>query len=272
VRVIEVKRLPVLGLFLVLAFAAGAALAVKPDLPQEEKGKTVIPASAVEVAPGVYYLGQRLRDGEVVEGFAFVHYHKNFVKGGRGGGASSCYAFLARGAKWKTIEPYLVNPWNTRGLNEAFVAANMAFDIVKWENASGVDILGYGNITNETLEADFDNPDDKNEVYFGDVAQNGAIAITIVWGVFSGPPSQRRLIEWDQVFDQVDFDWSANGEPNKMDFENIATHELGHSVGLSDLYDNKCSEQTMFGYADYGETKKRTLESGDVNGVRELYC
>ncbi|MCK4367642.1 MAG: matrixin family metalloprotease [Thermoplasmata archaeon] len=56
-----------------------------------------------------------------------------------------------------------------------------------------------------------------------------------------------------------------------MDFENVATHELGHRVGLADLYNAKSSEQTMYGYADYGETKKRTLEAGDIVGVQALY-
>ena len=56
-----------------------------------------------------------------------------------------------------------------------------------------------------------------------------------------------------------------------MDFENIATHELGHSVGLADLYESKCSEMTMYGYADYGETKKQTLEDGDIKGIKEIY-
>ena len=63
----------------------------------------------------------------------------------------------------------------------------------------------------------------------------------------------------------------ANPELCKMDFANIATHELGHSVGLDDLYDDKCREQTMHGYADYGETKKRTLEAGDIAGISKLY-
>lgn len=56
-----------------------------------------------------------------------------------------------------------------------------------------------------------------------------------------------------------------------MDFENVATHELGCSVGLGDLYEDRCSDQTMFGWVDYGETKKRNLESGDITGVGELY-
>jgi len=106
---------------------------------------------------------------------------------------------------------------------------------------------------------------------FADIEHEGAIAVAIVWGYFGGPPPFRELVEWDMVFDDVDFDWSAIGEAGKMDFENIATHELGHAVGLGDLYNTECSEATMYGYASYGETKKRTLEAGDIAGVSSLY-
>ena len=58
-------------------------------------------------------------------------------------------------------------------------------------------------------------------------------------------------MEWDQVYDQKDFDWSLDGEPGKMDFENIVTHELGHAFGLDDLY-TECTEETMYGYASEG--------------------
>jgi hypothetical protein len=37
---------------------------------------------------------------------------------------------------------------------------------------------------------------------------------------------------------------------------NIATHELGHGVGLADLYDDQWSEQTMYGYATYGRLRR----------------
>ena len=56
-----------------------------------------------------------------------------------------------------------------------------------------------------------------------------------------------------------------------MDLQNIATHEFGHGAGLDDLYEDSCSEETMYGYAENGETKKRTLGSGDIAGIVELY-
>ena len=33
----------------------------------------------------------------------------------------------------------------------------------------------------------------------------------------------------------------------------------------------KFTEETMYAYADFGETKKRTLEAGDITGVQKLY-
>lgn len=56
-----------------------------------------------------------------------------------------------------------------------------------------------------------------------------------------------------------------------MEFGNIATHELGHSVGMGDLYTDACSMQTLCGYAGSGETNKHSLEDGVIAGVRALY-
>ena len=114
------------------------------------------------------------------------------------------------------------------------------------------------------------SPDGVNEVYFADIDESGVIGVTIVWGIFGGRPSGRMLVEWDQVYDDVSFDWSSAGEAGKMDFENIATHELGHTVGMGHP-DSSCIEETMYAYASLGETIKRTLNAGDIAGIQALY-
>ncbi|MFC1613308.1 matrixin family metalloprotease [Patescibacteria group bacterium] len=284
-------------------FAVSLALAAKPKIVNTSKGHAVvkIPARAVEVSPGIFNLGTALHNGEVVEGYAVFKRKEGFGKikavcgngvcerkenavkcpADCGGGedppvppepdTSSCYEFLAKGAKWKTVEPYIVNPANIRGLDEAFVADNLDADISKWELVAGVDILGEGSVTGAVLEADMVAPDYQNEVYFGDIEEPDVIAMAVVWGIFGGPPKFRKLVEWDMIFNEADYDWSASGEAGKMDFESIATHELGHAVGMGDLYTSECAEMTMYGYASNGETKKRTLEDGDINGAQELY-
>lgn len=222
------------------------------------------------------------KTGKVVEGLAFIHYKKDFTHKpnhpGSGGRASKCFSFLSQGAKWKTIEPWVVNPANSRGLTSDFVFNNLSTNSAKWEDAAngtlgdgvGVDILGTGSQTSDVLLADTENPDAKNEIYFADISSSGAIAVTIVWGIFSGPPFARELVEWDQVYDDVDFDWSATGEEGKMDFENVSTHEIGHSDGLGHP-DDSCIEETMYRFSQNGETKKRDLNPGDIAGINKLY-
>lgn len=259
----------------------------EPDLDANKKSRedkvVRIPLKAVKIDDDVFSLGQEFdpKSGQLVEGYAIIHRKDKQVKSGNAKNAAriQCYKFLASGARWKVVEPWLVNPLNSRGLTDSFVFSNLSTDMVKWEdaadgvvnNSQGVNILGDGILTSDSLVADTNAPDGQNEVYFADVDSPGAIAITIVWGIFSGPTKQRRLVEWDQIYDDSDFDWSMTGELNKMDFENIATHELGHSVGMADLYTSSCSEETMYGYAGYGETKKRDLNKGDIVGVSALY-
>ncbi len=86
----------------------------------------------------------------------------------------------------------------------------------------------------------------------------------------------KEIIEFDIVFNtQQPWGIDDNIEDDVLidayDIQNIATHESGHTLHLGDLYEGKYSEMTMYGYANMGETKKRSLEWGDQNGVHKLY-
>lgn len=176
----------------------------------------------------------------------------------------TCYGFLG---KWQSApEPYIVDPSNSDGLNPATVVGIVANSIAKWEAAAGADVIGNGSV-DSNLPVGGSSMDGKNTIQFGNLNHNGAIAINFVWK----DPATGAIVEFDQVYDEVDFHWSTSGEPGKMDFENLATHELGHSFGMNDLYTNECREETMYGYANNGETKKRDLDNGDRNGIGILY-
>lgn len=281
-------------LALIISLVFTLTLAVNPVFAQPDlsnanletpgTSRTLVLPPAAANAP-VISLGSGIdpQTGKKVEGIAFIHYKKDYTHkpkhpGGAGPSGNSCFSYLSRGAKWKTVEPWVTNTANSEGLTDDFVFNNQVANIDKWEDAANgiigdaisVDILGNGATTSAVLIADQSSPDGVNETYFGDVSTTGAIAVTIVWGIFSGPPSARELVEWDMVFDDVDFDWSATGEAGKMDFENIDTHEKGHAKGMGHP-DDSCTEETMYRFAANGETKKRDLHTGDINGINNLY-
>lgn len=203
----------------------------------------------------------------------FIHYKKNFAKpvpGGNKPSSGSCYSYIASGAKWRTTEDYVVNPTGSN-LDNNFVFNAVNSGASEWENYGGSNIFGAGSLDIASSSAGF-NFDNKNVVGFGPYSDNNAIAVTSVWGYFGGRPETREIVEWDMLFNTF-YTWGdalALGS-SVMDLQNIATHELGHSAGMGDLYSGSCIPETMYGYSGYGETAKRDLNNGDILGIRKLY-
>ncbi len=72
----------------------------------------------------------------------------------------------------------------------------------------------------------------------------------------------------DIRFNAADFIWSVSGEKGKMDIQNIATHEIGHLFGLDHTM---VFGATMYPYSGPAETRERTIEEDDINGICYLY-
>jgi hypothetical protein len=262
----------------VMMFLAGIALAAKPDFAgPQAKGRVVeLPDRAVMVSEGLYYLGEAVHDGKVVQGYLFVKYKREFGKppwagGGKGKGEDKCYAYLAKGAKWKETEQYVLDTTNGHGLSGNDIKSWTEAGMNEWDDQVEFNIFGSRD-TGETVDGlETVVPDGKNEIFFGSISEPGAIAMTSVWGIWGGPPRQREIVEYDMVFDEVDFEWGdADGDPSVMDYWNIFTHEIGHAAGMAHPSDS-CTEETMYRFSEEGETKKRDLNAGDIAGIKGLY-
>ena len=130
-----------------------------------------------------------------------------------------------------------------------------------WTNVSGSCFaFNYAGATTRSAPT----YDGHNVLRWG--STGGSIATNYFW--YSGG----NLLESDIVFNDS-YNWSADPScpPDRMDVQNIASHELGHSLQLVDLYQSCNSDLTMYGYGAYGETKKRTLDPSDEDGIRYIY-
>ncbi|OGC37841.1 hypothetical protein A2V54_03450 [candidate division WWE3 bacterium RBG_19FT_COMBO_53_11] len=244
----------ILGLLVILA---AVLLWNSPTLAQPGRAFK-LPSSAVKISDNLYDLGRV----NGAQGYAILRRDNYARPGGGAAKAPKCYAFMSKGARWKATEAYVTDVES--------LATETSLET--WDSQVAFDLFGTRDLSVAVDGADTVAPDNKNELYFGAIEEPGVIGVTIVWGYFSGPPQTRRLIEWDMILDNADFSWGdATLNPAVMDYQNILTHELGHSAGMADIYDASCSEVTMYGYGTEGETKKRDLAPQDITGIRELY-
>lgn len=247
----------------------------------QERATFQIPSNAVEIAPGIFSLGTIEVNGQILEGIMSYH-HRNGHNGGPSGGgddpidstdSSSCYSYtFGKPLQWTAQESWVVNPDNNDGLSDNEVLTTLETGFSAWDTAAETTILGSGSITDDILEADTTSTDGKNEIYFADISEPGVIGVTITWAVVNGPPFAKGLVEMDQVYDDVSFDFAIDGDPSKMDLVSVGTHEIGHGIGMGHTsLDDLCKEQTMYPYTSYGSTNERTLEDGDIAGIQNLY-
>ena len=232
----------------------------------------------------------------VLSKIKFIHYRKGYGKpeGTPGGGKAKdkdegYYTYLAKGAKWKETEPYYLNSVNEDGLDPGDVFSAVTDGMDEWEFYALFEIFGIVSepaegeplqstdpeYPNGTAPASYDEGDYRgyNTISFGTHDNPNVIAVASVWGYFGGPPSQREIVEAHILLND-DFEWGIVDplDPTMvMDVQNIVTHELGHCAGMGDLYKKDATEETMYGYSTEGETKKRDLYDGDINGITKLY-
>ena len=159
---------------------------------------------------------------------------------------------------------YHVNP---DGAPEG-VLAEIQLSFEAWDEETGKELFIFDSLTNRSGL----NLDEQNTISWRRIAPRNIIAVTRLWYDAAG-----QIVEFDIAFNAflkwgIDPDDEGPISLSKMyDVQNIATHEVGHVVGLADLYEDQYRELTMYGYGKTGETIKISLEEGDIAGAQYLY-
>jgi len=162
---------------------------------------------------------------------------------------------------------YYVNPSGSR-LETLSVIVAIKASFETWDNATSIELFNddvqqtmlYGN-----------RYDGKNVVSWGKLNQ-GILAVCYTWYY----RRSRAIVEFGIVFNTryswgIDADGEGGTTIKVFDVQNVGTHEAGHTLCLGDLYQKAAKELTMYGYGARGETKKRSLGYGDIQGIKFIY-
>lgn len=77
-----------------------------------------------------------------------------------------------------------------------------------------------------------------------------------------------HIVDADIEMNGEFYTFTVGDENVLIDVQNTLTHEAGHFIGLDHSFDLSA---TMFEAASSGETKKRTLEQDDIDGICSIY-
>lgn len=99
---------------------------------------------------------------------------------------------------------------------------------------------------------------------FFDSPSGGLVAITPVDFV----PSTGEILDADIIFNGKNYAFSTDLTGGTFDIQNVATHEVGHFVGLDH---SAVVGATMNPFAHTGDTRLRSLEQDDIAGASAIY-
>lgn len=138
----------------------------------------------------------------------------------------------------------------------------------RWSTEAEADMVYlYGGTTlNNSWANDGDNVGQSDPLTGG-----STLAVAQYW-IAAGDNIQDCDIEFYEENGFGVIDWTADPAGagfNELDFERVATHELGHCIGLAHSLD---SDAIMFGFATFGTgPTERELHADDKAGAQDIY-
>jgi len=115
-------------------------------------------------------------------------------------------------------------------------------------------------------------PDTRNVLYWTEEGwEHDALVIALT--SINYYPDTGQIADADIDFNGQEFVWTTSLETPRVDVQSIATHEIGHVLGLdhSEVQDSAMWWEYVIYPNGMGETRQRTLHVDDIEGITYLY-
>jgi hypothetical protein len=184
------------------------------------------------------------------------------------GGNSNAYSLTGR--KWVQKDPQIKMSVNAAGsgLTTAQMQSAVTAAANTWDAATNQNLFHDGGaVATTAVQGKYDK---QNVISFINYNPGcTALASAGTWYRLTKVDGYYPIVESDIAFNS-NYKWTTTGESGK-DFQSVALHEMGHTIGLGDIYNkvafSKDTRQVMHYYTGI----KRTLGNGDATGVWKLY-
>jgi len=200
-----------------------------------------------------------------------------------GGGSYS--SFVLNGRRWNQNNPQIQLYYNSAGqpsnLNKDSVKSSIAAAANTWDDAVAQNLFADTSLVLDTAATS--NSNDGNNVHLFGSLPSGILGQTTT--KYGGPTvnGYSSIYDSDVVYNKgvswtTDLQTAVNNNhasPRIFDLQTASLHELGHTIGMGDLYSIDSSgnvkttdlEQVMDAY----DAPQRTLGNGDKAGAQVLY-
>lgn len=177
-----------------------------------------------------------------------------------------CFGFIF--GPWKKLPlPISVNPSNAAGLTEAAVLASIQRSVAAWNRAAKLEVFAPAVTIDDARDG---SAGGNNSISFADFGNNGVLAFTSLWGICNDN-GDCEPIAFEIVFNTFYPMGDGPIDGWVYDLDSIMIHEMGHALGLADIFEPACAAVTMYPFMFPGNPEPRTLEWADSRGARDLY-
>ena len=177
--------------------------------------------------------------------------------------SASAYEFL--GPKWpgkNPVVPYWFNEKGCEDVIDEWEYLHQAFNVWCDVPTTAIDCEYKGMTANEKVAPDGEHmlkwAKGKDWPLGGNV-----VAVCYVWS-----NNVNSITDYDIVFNNKNWAWSTTGQSGRMDVGHIATHEVGHALGMDH---SEYPEAVMWHKVKQGDISNRKLHPDDSAGITALY-